>query len=462
MCGINNINMTMTTANISRIADTTLFSILIVALFCLIIISPVDAIYQCYRTRRLTNIFIIAGAYIVTFLLAAFIYASRIYTNRTVLASIPKAWIPIEKEDVGSNVRRLVEDGLWRSAIIAYQARPRDLFVEKEEEEEEEEEEQTVGRGGKRPGLAQSRFKYKYKELLVDKEHPPWGYIEHPGWSSPSFHSQQGEDMNMNMNVNAHLQYGVVVREIPRLIEARAVSLAPPDPRYQQDQEQLVDGDEVTTPIPPDTRVVDALRRPISMGLREYVEVLISIGLINSPRELVSDFINMYDWARFSTRDLYEIEFARLVRFFRDILSGMKPLDSQMVEDIRNRDDQSEVDGGSYSYSDSGSGPGPVIMDGESFLGSDDDDYSYSGESSVHRGRRHQRQSQGQGQGQGQPLDDDNDDDDDDASVTASSVQTHPGWNQRSPSLQSFSLGHNRSNVSSSNSDAGSVIRFDR
>ena len=300
-------------ANISRIADTALFGILIVALFCLIIISPVDSIYQCYRTHRLTNIFFIAGAYIITFLLAVFIYSSRIYTNRTVLASIPKAWIPIEREDVGANVRRLVVDGLSRSAIVAYEARPRDLSSDE-------------------------------AKVLVDPDRPPWGTVEHPGWSSPSCAVR---------DLSANIHYRDVVLEIPYLIEAKAVSLAP-----SPEEEKL-----------PDTRVVQVLQRPASMGLREYIEHLMSLDLINPP-ELAGEFLAMYSWARFSTCDLYEVEFRQLMHVFAEILRGMRSISREMVDEIHRGSS-------GYSYPDGGS------SHQESFILSDSDDSS-----SLVRGRQ--------------------------------------------------------------------------
>ncbi|BDD58386.1 hypothetical protein MPDQ_003382 [Monascus purpureus] len=308
--------------NLYIIGNSTAFLILLVAVFCLIIISPVDAIYQCYRTRRLINIFFIAGAYIITFLLALLIYASRILTNRSVLASIPKPWIPVEKEDVGKTVRRLVTEGLETSAIIAYQAKPRNISDEEEEEFAD------------------------YKALLVDRERPPWGHVEHPGWSSPSSHDLPD------------LPYRTVIQELPHLIEAKAVSLAPPDPLLPHRFGQPV----------PDTRVVEVLQRSASMGLRGYIQCLMSLDLI-SPPELGEEFLSTYELARFSSRELYEAEFRHLMHVFAEILRGMKSLSPEMIEDIRGS-----------SRADSESIIGPSDEEGET----DTVDYS---ESSPTRGR---------------------------------------------------------------------------
>ena len=371
-------------ANISRIADSALFGILIVALFCLIIISPVDSIYQCYRTQRLTDIFFIAGAYLITFFLAVFIYASRIYTNRTVLASIPKAWIPVEREDLGPNVRGLVEDGLSRSAIIAYQARPRDMGPE---EQNNNNNNNNNNNGYEREEWEKRSGGSVKESLLVDPDRPPWGKIQHPGWSSPS--PSKGD--------LANLPYREVLREIPYLIEAKAVSLVP------FEQPAMVDcaGGGVGVP---DTRVVEVLQRPASMGLREYVQHLMSFELINPP-ELAGEFIPMYAYARFSMRALHEDEFRRLMHVFAQILRGMRALSPQMIDEVRRRNNTSSYSGSSGSASDQGSyyqrssiapsedededGEGETEGETTNSFGGDDN----SSSSIIHRGRRQGRDS---------------------------------------------------------------------
>lgn len=212
----------------------------------------------------------------------------------------------MEKEDVGKSVRRLVIAGLERSAIIAYQARPRNIPAAEEED---------------------SSFADYKSLLLVDRERPPWGHVEHPGWSSPSSHDLPD------------LPYRTVIQELPHLIEAKAVSLAPPDP---------------FPPVPfgqpvPDTRVVEILQRPASMPLREYIQRLASLDLINPP-ELAGEFLAIYERARFSSRQLYESEFRELMHVFAEILRGMKSLSPQMLEEIL-------LDGSSQADSESVIGP---------------------------------------------------------------------------------------------------------
>lgn len=296
------------TEQLERFFNSSLFSLFALILFCLILLTPADAIYQCYETSRLTDIFFITGAYVITFLLAVLIYATRIYTNRSTLAGIPKAWIPVEKEDVNKSVRRLVMEGLARSAVISYQARPRDTSEE--------------------AGAFQN-----YQTLLVDPEHPPWGGVEHPGWSSPA---------SLDL---PDLPYRTVIQELPNLIEAKAVSLAPADALSS------------AWPDPfPDTRVVEVLQRPASMGLRQYIKHLTPLGIINPP-ELGADFLALYERARFSSRSLHETEFRELMHLFAEILRGMTSVAPPVLDEIR--------DTASYRRADSESLIGPSDEEGE-------------------------------------------------------------------------------------------------
>ncbi|KAJ5133742.1 hypothetical protein N7448_001237 [Penicillium atrosanguineum] len=291
---------------LERFFNSTVFFFFAVILLCLILLTPVDAIYQCYETNRLTNIFFITGAYVATFFLAVLIYATRMYTNRSTLNGIPKAWIPIEKEDVNKSVRRLVMEGLARSAVISYQARPRNTSDEVDSFE-------------------------NYQNLLVDPVHPPWGHVEHPGWSSPA-----SPDL-------PDLPYRTVIQELPNLIEAKAVSLAPADMLASASLDPF-----------PDTRVVEVLQRSASMGLRQYVKHLTSLGAIDPP-ELGGEFLVLYERARFSSHELSESEFRDLMHLFAEILRGMTSLTTPVLDEIR--------DSASFRRADS-----------ESFIGSSDEE----------------------------------------------------------------------------------------
>ena len=304
---------------LERFLNNTGFFFFALILVCLILLTPADAIYQCYETKRLTNIFFITGAYVITLILAVLIYATRIYTNRNTLTGIPKAWIPVEKEDVNKSVRRLVKEGLARSAVIAYQARPRDVSTDEDSFQ-------------------------SYKPLLIDSQRPPWGHIEHPGWSSPT-----SPDL-------PDLPYRTVIQELPSLIEAKAVSLAPADALSSTPPDSFRPSSDLTTHSLPDTRVVEVLQRPASMGLREYIRHLTSLRAIYPP-ELGADFLALYEDARFSPRELYEAEFRDLMRLFAEILRGMTSLAPTVIDEIR--------DSASYRRADSESVIGPSDEEGE-------------------------------------------------------------------------------------------------
>ncbi|RMJ22364.1 Thermatolerance membrane protein Dlt1 [Aspergillus sp. HF37] len=297
--------------NLKRFLSVTASVLLAVILACLILLTPADAIYQCYVSGQLTNIFFITGAYVATFLMTVMIYATRIYTNRTVLRGIPKAWIPVEREDVGKSVRRLVMEGLARSAIISFQARPRDMAADGDKFSE-------------------------FETLTVDRERPPWGYVEHPGWSPPS-----SVDL-------PDLPYRTVVQELPHLIEAKAVSLAPPEPvlnaprdPFDLSSRSSLAADQAV----PDTRVIQVLQRPASTGLREYIQHLTGLDVIR-PAEVGAEFVALYERARFSAHEIYETEFRDLMHVFAEVLRGMKGLDAQALDEIRDgsaRDSESVI-----------------------------------------------------------------------------------------------------------------------
>lgn len=321
---------------IERFLNTTGFFFFALILVCLVLLTPADAIYQCYETNRLTNIFFIAGAYVITFILAALIYATRIYTNRNALTDIPKAWIPVEKEDVNKSVRRLVKEGLARSAVIAYQARPRDVSNDDD------------------------NFQ-GYQTLLIDSERPPWGNVEHPGWSSPT-----SPDL-------PNLSYRTVIQELPSLIEAKAVSLAPADAFSSSPLDPFGPPGDLTTQSLPDTRVVEVLQRSSSMGLREYIRHLTSLGAIYPP-ELGLEFLALYEAARFSPRELHETEFRELMHLFAEILRGMTSLAPPIIDEIR--------DSASYGRSGSESVIGTSDEEGETDAS---EEYGYDGASELMR-----------------------------------------------------------------------------
>ncbi|EED24345.1 sucrase/ferredoxin-like family protein, putative [Talaromyces stipitatus ATCC 10500] len=295
------------------ILNSTVYTILTVVLLVLTLLTPGDFIYQCRVNHRLTNIIIVTGVYVLTVLVGLLIYASRIYTNRTVLSGIPKAWIPVSKGEVDRKVQKAVEEGLNRSAIIAFQARPRNVSDKNSEPVHD-------------------------AELSITPDRPPWGSVSHAGWSAPSSIDFPG------------LRFESVIEELPHLIEAKAVSLVPSKPPRGFLDSSITEEEYDA----PDPRLVELLQRPSTMGLREYIAHLTAFGLINPP-ELRPEFLAIYERARFSSRPLFEDEFRALMQIFAEILRGMKQLDYEYLEEI----------GGLDSRADSESFIGPSDEEGE-------------------------------------------------------------------------------------------------
>ncbi|OAT11792.1 thermatolerance membrane protein Dlt1 [Blastomyces gilchristii SLH14081] len=303
-----------TKSRLFRVFYTTLFTVLAIIFLILTLLTPADTIYQSSKTHRLGNVFIVSGVYIITLLLAILIYASRIFTNRSVLAGIPKPWIPVEKPDVPKSVRRLVVEGLSRSAIIAQQARPRDRTGE-------------------------DNSKLDPSLTIPTTRPPPWGDISHPGWTAPGCPDMPDQE------------FEPVIKELPHLIEAKAVSLAPVDPRLPVFDNRDADQTGENQPIP-DERIVEILRRPHNMPLRDYINHLTHLNLIN-PVDLGRSFVRLYERGRFADAPLTEQEFRSLLSMFAELLRGMSELDPEIIAEIQS---ESSTDGGMEPFSGESSG----------------------------------------------------------------------------------------------------------
>lgn len=367
-----------TTGRIFHIFYTTVFYILYIALLGLILVTPGDAIHQALQNKQLYNVFVIAAAYFVTAFLAILIYASRIYTTRSVLADIPRNYIPVEEGDVKEKVRRLVKRGLGRSAGVAWLARPRvqqcaqgtnALCLAEEIEERREHAQDTKpklakrvlrrlsrkskmgkGKGDEKEGkegemtrtaaaslaalakaslgLNSPAFPYYIqagtKEGEMDKEvEDPgmaiWGRISHPGWSSPT-----SKDLS-------NLHYHPVIAELPHLVEAKVVVLSGPT------------ADNLAM-----------LTRPVSAGLREYLNLLVQVGCLDPDVSPLPDgdedekddkvdgeekvhwraWLVQYECARFSGEDVTEEEFRDLMAGFAKLLRSLRGIDGQVGEDL--------------------------------------------------------------------------------------------------------------------------------
>lgn len=278
-----------------KIFYSTSFTVVFLLLLAFIVLTPTDTVYESYKNGNYVDIIIVAAVYVLTALLALLIYASRLYTNRSVLKDIPKAFMPIEKEDLpGKRVRRLIVESLERSVVIAYQARPRSKRIEDESPEVRDRIANVIG-----------------TEPSEDvKKEPTWGAVAHPGWSSPA-----SPDL-------PDLQYDIVIKELTDLIEAKAVSLAPVDPLATPS----IDG----TPMP-DESVIEILQRPAETGMRQYFGRLVALGVVEDTL-LSRDFLALYERARFSGQMLKEDEFRRLMGMFAEVLRGMSTLDTEEIE----------------------------------------------------------------------------------------------------------------------------------
>lgn len=273
---------------IFRIFYSTSFTITILFLLSCVAATPIDTLYQSYRRHRVIDIFIIAGFYAVTALVAGFMYASRLYTTRSMLRDIPKVYMPVDKSDLpGKRVWRLIEDCKSRSAVISYQARPRVRRLERESERARQRIEELL-----RPEHA--------KEYLVFE--PQWGSIAHRGWSSPA---------NTEL---AGLNYETVVVELVDLVEARAVSLLPASDVNGQDDEGRPIVDEYA---------IESLSRPEACGMRSYIDQLVYLEALDDSL-LTHTFQSAYERARFSPIPLSDDEFQDLMRIFAELLRNMR------------------------------------------------------------------------------------------------------------------------------------------
>jgi hypothetical protein len=323
-----------------RLVYRCLYFLLYLVLLGLLLITPIDAVERSIQNRQTYNIFLLIIVYAVTILVVSFIYVVRLYINKTVLQSIPRAWIPIEIGDVPRTVYWVIAAGLSRSAAIAFEARPRvgrELAWAKPVDETVDDAAQ-----GARPRARTSSLTHPPKTegtaaasqlspeglgISTAVQRALWSEIEHPGWASPT-----SPDL-------PNLQYATVVAELPNLIEAKALTLAPPDAMSQDAANQALDPE-----------ALQLLQRPPNMSLRGYLAHLTSLGVLEDPSNVDNEdneaniedggsgrggsampttalFLQEYEYARFSTRPLSNAQFRHLMHLFAELLRGMQPMD---------------------------------------------------------------------------------------------------------------------------------------
>ncbi|PWW76548.1 hypothetical protein C7212DRAFT_357684 [Tuber magnatum] len=243
---------------------STSFTVLFLLLAILVLITPADTIVQALiRNVRINNVFIVAGCYVLTALIALIIYISRIYSVRRLMADIPKFYAPVKKGHLRAQVHKAVTANLSRSAVIAAQSRPR------------------------------------------EGEEGVWGEIMHPGWSGGT-----GQLPNV--------QYLSVVKELPNLLEMEALSLcAPESPRGGLRTSTPNGPEEITAPNQ------EVVKRQPHMSFRAYLNHLAAVGYV---RQDVADlFMARYERARFRNQGegIEEKEFMELMHIFAGLLKTL-------------------------------------------------------------------------------------------------------------------------------------------
>ncbi|KAI5860417.1 hypothetical protein GGS23DRAFT_599517 [Durotheca rogersii] len=301
---------------LSRIAYTSVYFLLCFLLAALLLVVPGDFIRQVLLySNQYINLIVTAIVFVITVIIVGFVYALRLYITRTVIASIPRTRIPIEKGDVTKEVRKMIANDLSRTAAIAWEAHPRVIASPSRGSSLEDVAEETVvtNSDAKEPRKSLQLFRPKPRAtaeqemgISLPPVRPVWGEVEHDGWGSPS-----SPDL-------PNLQYATVLSELPNLIEAKAVSQSPPDP------------DSTTNPPALDAEAVALLQRSHNMTMRDYVVHLMSVGVLPSSKRAF-EFLDSYERARFSPRPLSDAHFRQLMRLFAELLRAMQPLDSSLL-----------------------------------------------------------------------------------------------------------------------------------
>ncbi|KAK5661394.1 hypothetical protein OQA88_11293 [Cercophora sp. LCS_1] len=307
-----------------RIVYNLLYYFLYLVLLLCVLVTPADLIQQAVQHNERYNILVIALCYLVTILLVSFIYATRLYINRSVLASIPKGWIPIDKDDVPRDVRHMIVESLSKSAAVAYEARPRLPIVVPVPEAREDGDREEEKRGRRAAWFAKLTRGEKKAEadegvaIELPQHRAVWGEIQHPGWASPI-----APDL-------PNLQYDTVISELPNLIEAKALTLAPPDPMSHAEPPLL------------EPEAVGLLQRLDNMGLREYLAHLTELSVL-APLPTTGEFLTVYERARFCNRAVSGDQFRNLMHLFADILRNMHPLSPAVLARYGDGDDDSSA-----------------------------------------------------------------------------------------------------------------------
>lgn len=418
-----------------RLLYAILYAALGLLLLFLLFVTPADAIRQAVANGQRYNVAVIAGTYLLTVLVTLFVYATRLYVTRQVLAAVPRVGVlgllsGLRRDagvgsaagvGVGADVKGMVQKELGRSAQIAWHAQPRVTrrpgAVAAAGGEGEQDGEMEDGRragiqsrsgtrrivrkmlqhlharshshGAKRAsansadagqGVSMSAASAGAPAQSVNQaqDHAVWGAIEHAGWSSP------------NAPELPDLHYAAVVAELPHLIEAKALTLAPPAP-YVADVGVMVSSDKPEQQQQQavlDPESVALLARPPAAGMREYVMQLVRLGVFDSwddvgdvhgktenkaskpdgrdvyaGRKVAMEFVEAYERARFTEErsPVTAAEFSRLMSLFAEVLRCMKEIDPAILAHDDGSDDVSDAE----QATDGGLGPPNEVVAAE-------------------------------------------------------------------------------------------------
>ncbi|KAH8768925.1 sucrase/ferredoxin domain-containing protein [Diaporthe sp. PMI_573] len=301
---------------IFRVIYDSFYVFLSLIVLLLLLVTPADNVRLALQNGQNLHVLTTVVCLSATLLFVVLLYFARLYVNRTALANIPKPWIPIGKGEVKKSVRKMIVASLSRSAAIAYESKPRVAparpLTAMTDPEEMEEETKAEG-NGRRSTLRV--FKLKKAPTVEDKMGitlPPhravWGEIEHYGWSSPN---------SLDL---PDLQYSTVISELPNLIEAKALTLAPP----------VAPGPTHADPPVLDPEAIGLLQRPDNLALRQYLTQLAELGVL-APSRTTADFLSAYEYARYSTRPISNARFRELMHLFAELLRAMQPLDPAVL-----------------------------------------------------------------------------------------------------------------------------------
>lgn len=292
---------------VSRFLYGSVYVLFFLVLFGLLLITPGDAIERSLSNGQNYNVLIVTISYVVTVVIVVFVYILRLYITKTAIAAIPKTWVPIDKGDVKDVVYRMIQGGLSRSAAIAYAARPREE-IDLDTGPGESNNGETRGTIG--GGLKKAKTVAEDLGLPLPPKQPVWGEIEHYGWASPN-----SPDLR-------NLQYSSVLSELPNLIEAKALTMAPDEEQSLRADAQIIDPE-----------AAGLLQRTANMTMREYLDHLASVGVI-AVDESTAHFVSLYEYARFSNRPISNERFRELMHLFAEILRGMQPLDMNVLNSL--------------------------------------------------------------------------------------------------------------------------------